>query len=54
MTAPPAVSDVAFLLCRALFAVVVGYLALDNPLDFESPVGYARSKGAPLASYGLL
>lgn len=51
MTAvPPAVSDVAFLIGRALFAVVVGSLALGNLLDLESSVGYARSKGAPLAS----
>ena len=50
MAVPPAVSDVAFLLGRALFAVVVGYLALGNLLDLESSVGYAQSKGAPLAS----
>jgi putative oxidoreductase len=50
MAVPPAVSDVAFLLGRVLFAVVVGYLALGNLLDLESSVGYAQSKGAPLAS----
>jgi uncharacterized membrane protein YphA (DoxX/SURF4 family) len=41
---------VGFLLGRALFALVVGYLALGNLLDLEASVGYARSKGAPLAS----
>ncbi|QLG49562.1 DoxX family protein [Natrinema halophilum] len=43
-------SEAAFLLARALFALVVGYLALGNILDLESSVGYAKSKGAPLAS----
>jgi uncharacterized membrane protein YphA (DoxX/SURF4 family) len=50
MAVPPVASDVAFLIGRALFAVVIGYLALGNLLDLESSVGYARSKGAPLAS----
>ncbi|MEF8813775.1 MAG: DoxX family protein [Halovenus sp.] len=50
MAVPPAVSDVGFLLGRALFALVVGYLAFGNLLDLESSVGYARSKGAPFAS----
>ncbi len=50
MAVPPVVSDAAFLVGRALFAVVVGYLALGNLLDLESAVGYAQSKGAPLAS----
>ncbi|MDS0260321.1 DoxX family protein [Haloarcula sp. S1CR25-12] len=40
----------AFLAGRALFALVVSYLALGNLLDLEASVGYARSKGAPLAS----
>jgi len=43
-------AEVAFLLGRASFAVVVSYLALGNLLDLESSVGYAQSKGAPLAS----
>jgi putative oxidoreductase len=43
-------SEVAFLAGRALFALVVGYLALGNLLDLEASVGYAKSKGAPLAS----
>jgi len=43
-------SEGAFLLGRASFALVVGYLALGNLLDLESSVGYAKSKGAPLAS----
>jgi len=43
-------SGVAFLLGRALFALVVGYLAFGNLLDLEASVGYAQSKGAPLAS----
>jgi len=50
MAVSPAVSDVAFLLGRGLFAAVVGYLALGNLLDLESSVGYAESKGAPLPS----
>jgi len=43
-------ADVAFLLGRALFALVVGYLAFGNLLDLEAAIGYAQSKGAPLAS----
>jgi putative oxidoreductase len=43
-------SGVAFLLGRALFALVVGYLAFGNLLDLAASVGYAQSKGAPLAS----
>ena len=50
MAVPSAVADIAFLLGRALFAFVVSYLALGNLLDLESSVGYAKSKGAPLAS----
>ena len=45
-----ALSETAFLLSRVLFALVIGYLALGNLLDLESAVGYAKSKGAPLAS----
>lgn len=44
------VADLAFLSGRVLFALVVGYLALGNLLDLEASVGYAKSKGAPLAS----
>jgi putative oxidoreductase len=43
-------SGTAFLLSRVLFALVIGYLALGNLLDLESSVGYAKSKGAPLAT----
>ena len=43
----------AFLISRILFALVVGYLALGNLLDLESSVGYAESKGAPLASISV-
>jgi putative oxidoreductase len=43
-------SETAFLLSRVLFALVIGYLALGNLLDLESSVGYAESKGAPLAT----
>ncbi len=50
MAVPPAVADGAFLLGRALFAVVVGYLAAGNLLDRDAAVGYAESKGVPLAS----
>ncbi|QCC49346.1 DoxX family protein [Halobellus limi] len=45
-----ALSETAFLLSRVLFALVIGYLALGNLLDLESAVGYAKSKGTPLAS----
>ena len=44
------VASVAFLLGRALFALIVGYLAFGNLRDLESAVGYAKSKGAPMAS----
>jgi uncharacterized membrane protein YphA (DoxX/SURF4 family) len=40
----------AFLAGRVLFAFVVGYLALGNLRDGEAAVGYAESKGVPLAS----
>jgi putative oxidoreductase len=53
MAVSPAVSDVAFLLGRGLFALVVGYLALGNLLDLDSAVAYARSKGAPLAAIAV-
>jgi uncharacterized membrane protein YphA (DoxX/SURF4 family) len=43
----------AFLLSRALFALVVGYLALGNLLDLESAVGYAEHKGAPLPAVSV-
>ena len=43
-------AGVAFLIGRALFALVVGYLAFGNLLDLDSAVGYAQSKGAPMAS----
>lgn len=46
-------SGAAFLLSRVLFALVIGYLALGNLLDLESSVGYAESKGAPLASISV-
>ena len=42
-----------FVAGRALFAVVVGYLAVGNLRDLESAVGYAESKGAPLASISV-
>ena len=53
MAVTSVLADAAFLLGRALFALVVGYLALGNLLDLESSVGYARSKGAPLASVSV-
>ncbi len=37
----------AFLLGRALFAAVLGFLALGNLLSLEETVAYAKSKGAP-------
>ena len=44
---------VGFLAGRALFALVVGYLALGNLLDLDSSVGYAEHKGVPLASMSV-
>jgi uncharacterized membrane protein YphA (DoxX/SURF4 family) len=44
-----ALLDATLLLARALFGVVLGYLAVGNLLAYEDTVGYARSKGAPLA-----
>ncbi len=41
---------VAFGLGRALFAIVIGYLALGNLRDLDSAVGYAKHKGAPVPS----
>jgi uncharacterized membrane protein YphA (DoxX/SURF4 family) len=46
-------SGTAFLLSRVLFALVIGKLALGNLLDLESAVGYAKSKGAPLAAVSV-
>jgi len=43
-------TNLAFAVGRALFALVVGYLAVGNLLDLESAIGYARHKGAPLPS----
>ncbi|MFB6227809.1 MAG: hypothetical protein ABEH88_04370, partial [Halobacteriales archaeon] len=40
----------AFVLGRALFAIVIGYLALGNLRDLESAVGYTTHKGAPFPS----
>ena len=48
-----ALSETAFLASRLLFALVVGFLALGNLLDLESSVGYAKSKGAPLATINV-
>ena len=44
---------VGFLAGRALFALVVGYLALGNLLDLDTSVGYAEHKGVPLASVSV-
>jgi uncharacterized membrane protein YphA (DoxX/SURF4 family) len=49
MTEGVTLSAVAFLAGRGAFALVVGYLAIGNLLDLETSVGYAESKGAPLA-----
>lgn len=45
--------ELAFVAGRALFAAVVGYLALGNLLDRRASVGYARSKGVPLAGLSV-
>lgn len=46
-------SEMAFIASRVLFAVVIGYLAVGNLLDTESAVGYAKSKGVPLATISV-
>jgi uncharacterized membrane protein YphA (DoxX/SURF4 family) len=48
-----ALSGTAFLASRVLFTLVIGYLALGNLLDLESSVGYAKSKGPPLATFSV-
>ncbi|OYR40803.1 hypothetical protein DJ82_06840 [Halorubrum sp. Ib24] len=48
-----ALGGTAFLASRVLFALVIGYLALGNLLDLESSVGYAKSKGVPLATISV-
>jgi len=48
-----ALAGTTFLVSRVLFALVIGYLALGNLLDLESSVGYAESKGAPLATISV-
>ncbi|MEY7849146.1 DoxX family protein [Natrarchaeobius sp. A-rgal3] len=42
-----------FVLGRIVFAGVLGYLAVGNLLDLESMVGYAESKGVPLAAISV-
>lgn len=49
MALPSLVPDAAFLLGRVLFATVIAYLAIGNLLDLDASVGYAYSKGVPLA-----
>jgi uncharacterized membrane protein YphA (DoxX/SURF4 family) len=44
---------VGFLTGRALFALVVGSLALGNLFDLDAAVGYAEHKGVPLASVNV-
>jgi uncharacterized membrane protein YphA (DoxX/SURF4 family) len=44
---------VGFLLARALFAGVLGFLAVGNLLDLDSSVGYASAKGVPLAGVAV-
>jgi len=41
-------AGVALLLGRALFAAVLGFLAVGNLLDLEGTVEYAAHKGAPV------
>ncbi|MFC7142074.1 DoxX family membrane protein [Halosimplex aquaticum] len=42
-----AVAGAALLAGRALFAAVLGFMALGNLLDLGTSVGYAEHKGAP-------
>lgn len=48
-----ALAGTAFLAGRALFAVVVGYMALGNLLDPGQSIAYAKSKGVPLAGIAV-
>jgi uncharacterized membrane protein YphA (DoxX/SURF4 family) len=48
-----ALLDATLLLARALFGLVLGYLAVGNLLAYEDTVAYARSKGAPLAGVAV-
>jgi uncharacterized membrane protein YphA (DoxX/SURF4 family) len=47
------VLEATLLLARALFGLVLGYLAVGNLLAYEDTVAYARSKGAPLAGIAV-
>ena len=42
-----------FLIGRILFATTLGYLALGNLLDLAESIGYAQSKGVPIASVSV-
>jgi uncharacterized membrane protein YphA (DoxX/SURF4 family) len=44
-----ALGGAALLVGRALFAVVLGFLALGNLQELDETVAYAESKGAPAA-----
>lgn len=50
MTFATVFADLGFFTGRALFALVVGYLAIGNLRDLQGSVAYAESKGAPFAS----
>ncbi|UPV73405.1 DoxX family protein [Halorussus limi] len=45
----PKTHSTSFKLARALFGGVLAFTAVDNFRDLESMIGYAESKGAPMA-----
>ncbi|NEU57561.1 DoxX family protein [Halorussus sp. MSC15.2] len=46
---PPKTSSTSFKLARLLFGGVLAFMAVDNFRNLEETVGYAESKGAPMA-----
>jgi uncharacterized membrane protein YphA (DoxX/SURF4 family) len=53
MTFDTAGADVAFLFARVLFGGVLAFTGLNHFLDAEGMIGYARSKGIPMAAVGV-
>ncbi|MFC4449289.1 DoxX family protein [Halorussus aquaticus] len=47
--APPKTGSTSFKLARLLFGGVLAFMAVDNFRNLEETVGYAESKGAPMA-----
>lgn len=47
------IDSVGFLVVRVLYGAVLGNLALGNLLALERSIGYAQSKGIPMAKFGV-